>query len=148
MSLYNALNNTQHTDESLIVVNTIEDAVYVGYKNDVSFIIDSELSLYEHQSSINYNMPIRGLIYFAELYKEYIEKNRLRIYNQTLVELPFPQYVFFYNGKDKEPEKRELRLSDSFLRNEKNKKQKPFPFFVKTENGNGFCRIFSYGHLR
>lgn len=125
LSLYNALNNTQHTDESLIVVNTIEDAVYVGYKNDVSFIIDSELSLYEHQSSINYNMPIRGLIYFAELYKEYIEKNRLRIYNQTLVELPFPQYVFFYNGKDKEPEKRELRLSDSFLRNEKNKKQKP-----------------------
>ena len=73
LSLYNALNNTEHTDESLITVNTIEDAIYIGYKNDISFIINSELNLYEHQSSVNPNMPVRGLIYFAELYKGYIE---------------------------------------------------------------------------
>ncbi len=114
LSLYNALNNTSHTDDSLIIINTIEDAIYIGYKNDISFIINSELNLYEHQSSINYNMPVRGLIYFAELYKGYIEQNNLLIYNEKAVKLPFPRYVVFYNGTDDEPEEQELRLSDSF----------------------------------
>ena len=115
LSLYNALNNTEHTDESLITINTIEDAIYIGYKNDISFIINSELNLYEHQSSVNPNMPVRGLIYFAELYKGYIEQNNLLIYNERLVKLPFPRYVVFYNGTEDEPEEQELRLSDAFV---------------------------------
>ena len=45
LSLYNALNDTEHTDENQIVINTIEDAIYIGYKNDISFVIDSELNL-------------------------------------------------------------------------------------------------------
>ena len=114
LSLYNALNDTSHTDDSLITINTIEDAIYIGYKNDISFIINSELNLYEHQSSINYNMPVRGLIYFAELYKGYIEQNNLLIYNEKLVKLPFPRYVVFYNGTDEEPEEQELKLSKAF----------------------------------
>ena len=115
LSLYNALNNTEHMDESLITINTIEDAIYIGYKNDISFIINSELNLYEHQSSVNPNMPVRGLIYFAELYKGYIDQNNLLIYNERLVKLPFPRYVVFYNGTEDEPEEQELRLSDSFV---------------------------------
>ena len=35
LSLYNALNDTSHTDDSLITINTIEDAIYIGYKNDI-----------------------------------------------------------------------------------------------------------------
>ena len=50
LSLYNALNNTEHMDDSLITITMIEDAIYIGYKNDISFIINSELNLYEHQS--------------------------------------------------------------------------------------------------
>lgn len=45
LSLYNALNDTERTDENLIVINTIEYAIYIGYKNDISFVIDSELNL-------------------------------------------------------------------------------------------------------
>ena len=115
LSLYNALNNTEHMDDSLITITTIEDAIYIGYKNDISFIINSELNLYEHQSSVNPNMPVRGLIYFAELYKEYIDQNNLLIYNERLVKLPFPRYVVFYNGTKEQPEEQELRLSDSFV---------------------------------
>ena len=115
LSLYNALNNTEHMDDSLITITTIEDAIYIGYKNDISFIINSELNLYEHQSSVNPNMPVRGLIYFAELYKGYIEQNNLLIYNERLVKLPFPRYVVFYNGTKEQPEEQELRLSDSFV---------------------------------
>lgn len=59
-------------------------------------------------------MPVRGLIYFAELYKGYIEQNNLLIYNEKLVKLPFPRYVVFYNGTDEEPEEQELRLSKAF----------------------------------
>ena len=125
LSLYNALNDTEHTDEELIEINTIEDAIYIGYKNDISFVIDSELNLYEHQSSVNKNMPIRGLIYLTELYKGYIERNRLRIYNETPVKLPFPRYIVFYNGKDGEPERRVMPLSDSYMTNDSNKGQKP-----------------------
>ena len=125
LSLYNALNDTEHTDEDLIEINTIEDAIYIGYKNDISFVIDSELNLYEHQSSVNQNMPIRGLIYLTELYKGYIERNKLRIYNETPVKLPFPRYIVFYNGRDGEPERRVMPLSDSYMTNDSNKGQKP-----------------------
>ena len=59
-------------------------------------------------------MPVRGLIYFAELYKGYIEQNNLLIYNEKLVKLPFPRYVVFYNGTDEEPEEQELKLSKAF----------------------------------
>ena len=100
LSLYNALNDTEHTDENLIVINTIEDAIYIGYKNDISFVIDSELNLYEHQSSVNKNMQIGGLIYLTELYKGYIERNG-------------------------EPERRVMPLSDSYMTNDSNKGQKP-----------------------
>ena len=113
--MYNALNNTEHMDDGLITITTIEDAIYIGYKNDISFIINSELNLYEHQSSVNPNMPVRGLIYFAELYKGYIDQNNLLIYNERLVKLPFPRYVVFYNGTEEQPEEQELRLSDAFV---------------------------------
>ena len=94
-------------------------------KNDISFVIDSELNLYEHQSSVNKNMPIRGLIYLTELYKGYIERNGLRIYNETPVKLPFPRYIVFYNGRDGEPERRVMPLSDSYMTNDSNKDQEP-----------------------
>ena len=88
-------------------------------------MIDSELNLYEHQSSVNKNMPIGGLIYLTELYKGYIERNGLRIYNETPVKLPFPRYIVFYNGRDGEPERRVMPLSDSYMTNDSNKGQKP-----------------------
>ncbi len=118
--MYNALNNTEHMDYSLITITTIEDAIYIGYKNDISFIINSELNLYEHQSSVNPNMPVRGLIYFAELYRD-IDQNNLLIYNERLVKLPFPRYVVFYNGTEEQPEEQELRLSDALCRCQKGK---------------------------
>ncbi|MCI7545557.1 MAG: hypothetical protein MSA96_02070, partial [Treponema porcinum] len=51
---------------------TIEGIIYVTMKNDISFLIDSQLNLYEQQSSYNPNMPLRGLMYFAELYQKHL----------------------------------------------------------------------------
>ena len=72
LSLYNALNGSSYTDPSDIEINTIEGIIYVTMKNDISFLIDSQLNLYEQQSSYNPNMPLRGLMYFAELYQKHL----------------------------------------------------------------------------
>ena len=101
-----------------MVVTTIEDVLYMGRKNDISFLIKDVMNLYEHQSSVNPNMPLRGLIYISMLYQGYIEQNNLDIYSSTLLKLPTPKYLVFYNGTKAEPDRQELRLSDSFIKRE------------------------------
>ena len=116
LSLYNALNHSSYTNVDDIEINTIDDAVYIKMKNDVSFLIDSYLSLWEQQSSYNPNMPLRGLMYFGKLYSGYIETNSLNIYGSKLIEIPTPMYVVFYNGTSDIAPITKLRLSDSFSR--------------------------------
>ena len=84
-------------------------------KNDISFIIDDRLSLFEHQSSYNPNMPLRGFLYFARHFEKYIEENEVDIYGKKLIELPTPKFIVFYNGDGMEEERTVLRLSDSFI---------------------------------
>lgn len=91
------LNNSSYTDEAVLEITTIDNVIYMAYKNDVSFWLSSTLVLYEHQSSFNPNMPVRGLIYYADRYASYIQKHKLNIYGSKLVELPAPQYIIFYN---------------------------------------------------
>ena len=72
------------------------------------------MNLYEHQSTFNPNMPVRGLIYLCRLYEKYIVKNEIDIYTSSLKELPFPQYFVFYNGTEKEPDRQELTSGTDF----------------------------------
>ena len=97
LDLYNAIRKTHYTDPEAIRVNTIDRVVFLGMENDVSFIIDDCLNICEHQSTINKNMPIRGLLYLAELYKNYIRGNELDIYGKQRVQLPKPIYVVNIN---------------------------------------------------
>ncbi len=83
-------------------------------KTDISFLISGMMNLYEHQSTFNPNMPVRGLMYLCRLYEKYIVKNEIDIYTSSLKELPFPQYFVFYKGTEKEPDRQELKLSDMF----------------------------------
>lgn len=69
LSLYNALADKDYDDPELLQINTLKDAVFINIRNDVSFILGSELNLYEHQSTRNPNMALRGLFYFSDLYK-------------------------------------------------------------------------------
>ena len=118
LSLYNAINGTAYEEPEELIVTTIEDVLYMGRKNDISFLIKDVMNLYEHQSSVNPNMPLRGLIYISMLYQGYIEQNNLDIYSSTLLKLPTPKYLVFYNGTKAEPDRQELRLSDSFIKRE------------------------------
>ena len=61
LELYNALNGTHYNNPKDIEITTIEGAMYLNHKNDASFILDNVLNLYEHQSTWNPNMPLRGV---------------------------------------------------------------------------------------
>lgn len=113
LSLYNALAGTDYTDPNLLEINTLEDAVYVGMKNDVSFIINDHLNLYEHQSTINPNMPLRGLFYMSDILRTmYYDK---LIYSKSRMDILTPTFIVFYNGLSIVPDNFELRLSNSFI---------------------------------
>ena len=47
LSLYNAVNGTSYTDPEDIEFTTIEDAVYMGMKNDLSFTLFHVMNIYE-----------------------------------------------------------------------------------------------------
>ena len=114
LSLYNALNGSSYTDPSAIEINTIEGIIYVTMKNDISFLIDSQINLYEQQSSYNPNMPLRGLMYFAELYQKHLTKQDRDLFTTALVKIPTPNFVVFYNGSRDMPDVTKLRLSEAF----------------------------------
>jgi len=61
LSLYNAVNASDYSDPNIVRFNTIKEIVYLGMRNDVSFLIANEMSLYEQQSTNNPNMPVRML---------------------------------------------------------------------------------------
>lgn len=113
LSLYNAVNGTDYRDPEQLTVNTLQNAIYINIYNDISFLFDARLSLYEHQSTKNPNMPLRFLVYIADLYSVHVkDKNQ---YGTKLIPLPAPQFLVFYNGTDPEPEEQFLKLSAAFL---------------------------------
>lgn len=115
MSLYNAVNGTSHTDAEEIQFTTIQNAIYMGMKNDLSFTLFYVMNIYEQQSTFNPNMPVRQLMYAGKLYDKYIHMNSLNIYGKRAVRLPIPRLVVFYNGTDEEDDQI-LSLSDAFAR--------------------------------
>ncbi|MCB7302556.1 hypothetical protein NE683_09965 [Bariatricus massiliensis] len=112
LSLYNATNGTHYDDPELLEVNTLENAIYLSMHNDISFVIDSRLTLYEHQSTYSPNLPLRYLMYISDLYSNMTKDENL--YGTRKILLPAPKFVIFYNGIDEQPDMQELRLSDMF----------------------------------
>ena len=115
LSLYNAMNHSSHTNPDDIIFTTIEDAVYMSMKNDVSFLIADNMSLYEQQSTFNPNMPMRFLVYAGMVYERYMNNNRdYHKYSPKQQKAPTPKCVCFYNGRTETEDVVILKLSDSF----------------------------------
>ena len=119
LSLYNAINGSNYTDPDAIEITTIKGILYLGMHNDVSFLITEEiikeqLDLFEHQASYNPNVPLRMMQYAGNLYEKYIVERKLNKYGKTLIKLPAPKLVVFYNGTDEQEDEKILKLSDSF----------------------------------
>ena len=114
LSLYNALNNTEHTDVAELEITTIEDVIYMKMKNDVSCLVNSVMSIYEQQSTYNPNMPFRSFEYCAKIYNKFVASNQYDIYGSRLIKLPAPQCYVFYNGTAKHKDREILKLSEAF----------------------------------
>ena len=114
LSLYNAVNGTDHADCDELEFTTIGEALYLSMKNDVSLLIQPYMELYEQQSSYNPNMPVRFLMYLGKLYDKYIKGHKLNIYGSVQQILPVPRCVVFYNGLTAKPDETFLYLSDAF----------------------------------
>ena len=95
LSLYNAINKTSYENAEDIQLTTIEDAVYMSMKNDVSFLVDNTMSFYEQQSTYNPNNDYHRFSYKQQ-------------------KAPVPKCVCFYNGVPQKDDTLILKLSDSF----------------------------------
>ena len=117
LSLFNAVNGTHYDNPDDLTITTLEGVLYLGMKNDVSCIIDMMMQLYEHQSTVNPNMPLRNLFYVSDLLQKYIYEEGLDIYSRKQIKIPTPKFVVFYNGDEEQPERKEIRLSKAFSAN-------------------------------
>ena len=112
LGLYNAVNGTNYSNPEELEINTLENAIYLSMHNDVSFIVDSRLSLYEHQSTYSPNLPLRYLFYVSDLYAKMTKDSNL--YGSRRIKIPSPRFLIFYNGKEERAEREILELSDAF----------------------------------
>lgn len=112
LSLYNAINRTKYDDPEKLQIVTLENAIYMGMKNDLAFIIDMNLFLYEHQSTYNPNIPLRDLFYISAEYQKLVDRKSL--YSSSLQKIPAPYFIVFYNGTEKQEEYWENSLSDAY----------------------------------
>ena len=112
LSLYNAVNETTYERPEELEIVTLENAIYMGMKNDLAFIIDTNLFLYEHQSTYNPNMPLRDLFYISSEYQKLVDKKSL--YSSVLQKIPAPYFIVFYNGTEKAEDRWENALSEAY----------------------------------
>jgi len=113
LELYNAIEGTSYKNPNIININTLEGILFANRQNDISFTIGDKLVvLIEHQSSINENMPLRFLIYVSKVYEKITDPKG--IYRQSLMKIPRPEFVVLYNGVDKYPNEKILKLSDAY----------------------------------
>lgn len=118
LSLYNAINGTKYDNPEDLQITTLKNAIYMTVKNDLSCVIDMRLNLYEHQSTVNPNIPLRDLDYVSHTYSLFYRDKD--IYSPRIIRLPNPKFIVFYNGVNKQPARREMRLSDAYVNKEEN----------------------------
>lgn len=113
LDLYNALYGENLQDENVLEQVRLENVLFKNFQNDIAFLVgNKKIILGEHQSTINENMPLRSLMYIAREYERIVKPDDR--YRASLIEIPTPEFYAFYNGTEKYPLERELRLSDAF----------------------------------
>ena len=115
LELFNALNGTDFKDPSKLEINTLENVMFYSLENDLSFVMDNKMNLYEQQSTQTANMPYRFLGYITELYSKYLGESDRKKYSNKRIMLPAPTFTVFYNGTQEAPDKEVMKLSSSFL---------------------------------
>ena len=114
LQVYNALNGTRYDDPELVEIHTMDKGVSLSIRNDSAIVVDSSLSLYEHQSTVCPNMPLRSLFYVSNILRRMTKDED--IFGSGRIPIPLPRFAVFYNGTKDMPCEWEERLSDAFLK--------------------------------
>jgi predicted transposase/invertase (TIGR01784 family) len=113
LELYNAIRGTNYGPDTNMSMVTLDDTMYIGPLNDVSFTIDNNLVvLIEHQSTVNENMPLRMLQYIAKSYEKLTDDADK--YKCKRIKIPRPEFIVLYNGEEEVPDMVVLKLSEMF----------------------------------
>jgi predicted transposase/invertase (TIGR01784 family) len=112
--LYCALKGIDLPADISVTINTLQDVLFMGRVNDISFEIGGKLViLIEHQSTINPNMALRLLLYIARVYDKIIGDNK-KVYTTNRIPIPKPEFFVLYNGVSPYPDEKTLKLSEAF----------------------------------
>ena len=112
LEVYNALNHSDYRNPGLVEVCNLERGISLSVRNDAAFILDMNLSVYEHESTVCPNMPLRELIYVTNILEQWVKKQNL--YGRKLVKIPTPRFAVFYNGVEEQRSQYQLKLSDAY----------------------------------
>lgn len=111
--LYTALEGIP-TEPEDIEYTTLEGVLFLARKNDMAFTVKNRvLVISEHQSTVNNNMPLRDVIYYGWTMERLLEA--VDIYRRKIIPIPTPEFFVFYNGNEKYPPEKILKLSDSYI---------------------------------
>lgn len=111
--LFSALEGQEVSPED-ITYTTLEGVLFVARKNDMAFTVKNKvLVISEHQSTINYNMPLRSIIYYGRTMERLIPQKNL--YREKRIAIPTPEFYVFYNGDAPFPTEDIMRLSEAYL---------------------------------
>lgn len=111
--LYTALEGVPAKPED-IEYTTLEGVLFLVRKNDMAFTVKNRvLVISEHQSTVNNNMPLRDVIYYGRTMERLLEA--VDIYRRKIIPIPTPEFFIFYNGNEKYPSEKILKLSDSYI---------------------------------
>ena len=114
LELYNAVNGSDYSDPEMVEMCRLDGGISLSVRNDAAFVLDMRLSLYEHQSTVCPNLPLRNLFYLTHILGKRVMDRA--IFGNALVKIPTPKFAVFYNGKQEQPEQYELRLSEAYER--------------------------------
>lgn len=92
---------------------TVKEVLFNSLRNDVAFGTKGRWFIFfEHQSTQNFNMPLRMLFYTSLLYRG--EVNDDLVYQIKPVTISTPKFFVFYNGREPCPEESTMKISDLF----------------------------------
>lgn len=116
--LYCAIRNINgKLDEANLEFDTIDDAIFMKTKNDLSFCCFNDMNFFEQQSTYNANEPLRLLIYYGQVISAYVKTKGIDIFSSSKIpqKIPNPRIYVIYCGEQNEEAVQNLRLSDAFF---------------------------------
>ena len=117
LKMYNAI----HPSDTSVTVDdleriTLDNVLTIGLYNDVSYLVRDTLMVFvEHQSTIDNNMPLRLLLYYADVIQKYLACNNISLHKKSpTIMIPNVEFYVVYSGK-RPWDANVLHLSDAII---------------------------------